>query len=174
MHVTTPEAALAGALISALAGGFGGLAVQRATKTRDHLTRIWENRAAIYEAVLLHVFHEADIRTTCMNDRDTMTAIRFIPDAPDVEAERRALTVRLIMYGAPDIRIAYRQWQDAWSTWAHAFEATFTDVPDGDDVWRMARFNGAREADKAVSAAMSKLVNRVIRATQEVPKRQRK
>lgn len=59
MHITTVEAVLAAAAITALGGALGsavtGLMIHRTTSNRDHLVRLWERRVELYQEVLTGV-----------------------------------------------------------------------------------------------------------------------
>jgi hypothetical protein len=55
MHVTAIKAALAEAVVSAFGSTVTGLVIQRSTKSKDHLARLWERKAEAYEAVLASV-----------------------------------------------------------------------------------------------------------------------
>jgi hypothetical protein len=53
MHrLTSGELALTGSAITAVASAVVALAVSRTSRRRDHVARLWERRAEVYESVL--------------------------------------------------------------------------------------------------------------------------
>ena len=169
MHITTTEAALAAVLLTAATGWLANRSAQRATQTRDHLTRLWEQRAAIYEAVLAFVFPISTRRSDMMERIDKI--VKTSPDRLLPSSEQDALNARVFMYANREVRDAYLTWKNAELAWIDAYDAIFAEAPDETNLDSRAKARmRAKSANDAAKVATSELMQAVLRAVKSGPK----
>lgn len=129
-HLTPGELALTGSAITAVASAVVAVAVSRASRRRDHVARLWERRAEVYEAVLCDADWWRELRSdmAMAAGRDDVGVVTP-PDLSEDEHERRQLRARLEMYGERRVRVAYercnqadRQFFAAYFVWLRAAE----------------------------------------------------
>jgi hypothetical protein len=174
VHITTTEAALAGIVISGALTWVASLSVQRATQTRDHLARMWEHRAATYEAVMIQAYEKSSHRLDMMSLIDSITDLKSESGHIESSVKESELTARVLLYGNERVRHAYGDWWRAESSWWKAYKRIFADVPDCSNLdFRAEARIRAEEASKAAEKAQGKLMYSVTNAIQQVPKRNR-
>ena len=126
-HLTPGELALTGSAITAVASAVVAVAVTRASKRRDHVSRLWERRAEVYEAVLCDAGWWRELRSdmAVAVGRDDATIVTP-PDLSEDEHERRRLRARLEMYGERRVREAYERCNQADRLFFAAYFAWFS------------------------------------------------
>lgn len=120
MHLSSAEAVLAGAAITAAVA----LIAQHGARRGDHVARLWERRAGVYEEALFYVARWSEARRYAMavlagDER----ALEDMPDlGGDVEQERTArLLARLSLFGDPVVDVAFSRYQQAECEFSAAF-----------------------------------------------------
>lgn len=172
VHVTTSEAALAGVLITGAAGWLATLSAQRSGRARDHLTRIWEQRAATYESLLTFAAQRDERRNELMRRIDEIGNIKPGIQSDEDLIRQRAIRVRLAMYGDHEVRIAFIAWRKADDFWTHEYRGMFRGSADDSNLeGRVQARLRTKSANEAVAATLDRLVVAVARAVQTEPKR---
>jgi hypothetical protein len=178
MHLSVSEAALAGATITALAGTLGGVVVQRATRTRDHLARIWEREAEVYEWALLVSNSWSSVRKQSMATLDSSKKLSIAIAQSEIDTDsptQRRLMMRLVMFGAPQVK---EVWQSCTSThleWMRSFNllANTYKMETGDQDKTMKLRKDVRQANKVANKTEWELMDVVKTTIRRVPKRVR-
>lgn len=136
MHVTASEAALAGVLITGATGWLANRNAQRATRARDHNTRIWEKQVEIYEAILVQTDALGEARASFARYMDA-PSIDEKPQDPDIMglSEQRKLRIRLTLFGSTEALRAWVAYVQAHNAWTDA-RGNLTDLwlTHGDDI----------------------------------------
>jgi hypothetical protein len=105
------------------------VAVARTSRRRDHVARLWERRAEVYESVLRQVdwWRELHEEMAGRVGRDEVSIVTPPPALSDDDNEGRRLRARLEIYGERKVREAYersrqadRQFLAAHFAWFHA------------------------------------------------------
>lgn len=171
MHVTAAEAALGVGVITAAAGWLGSRGAQRATQAREHFTRLWEQRSAAYEAVLMYIAQTGHTREKFMEERNSIKRAEYIQLEGDALDARLSLLTRLYMYGSVGINKAFRTWTDADKAWRSAFtDMCNTSETDDVDAWTKAR-QRARDTAKVAKYTEVTLIGNIAFAIQNAPER---
>jgi hypothetical protein len=107
-HLTPGELALAGSGITAVASMVVALVVSRTSRRRDHVARLWERRAEVYESVLYQVdwWRKLRLEMASKVGRDDMSVVTP-PALEDDENAARHIWTRLEIYGERKVREAY-------------------------------------------------------------------
>jgi hypothetical protein len=128
-HLTLGELALGGSAITAAASAVVAVAVSRASRRRDHVSRLWERRAEVYESVLCQVDWWRELREEMAGkvSRDEVSVVTPPPALSDDDDEGRRVRARLEIYGERKVREAYersrqadRQYLAAHFAWFHS------------------------------------------------------
>lgn len=110
-HLTAGELALAGSAITAFASTVVAMVVARASKRGDHVAKLWEHRAEVYESVLCRAYGWEELREDMAWTawREEVTTV----DAPSVlsddDREERRVRARIRMYAERKVREAYER-----------------------------------------------------------------
>jgi hypothetical protein len=110
-HLTAGELALGGSAITAVASAVVAMVVAHASKRSDHVAKLWEHRAAVYESVLCRAYWWEELREDMAwaGWRDEVTTV----DAPSVmsddDREERQVRARIRMYAERKVREAYER-----------------------------------------------------------------
>lgn len=121
-HLTSGELALAASAITAAASAVVALAVSRAGRRGDHVARLWEHRAEVYEFVLCHAdwWRETRVDAVWKVGHEDLTVVT--PPEPVLEdPEWRKSWARLEMYGERSVREAFERYGDADKKFVIAF-----------------------------------------------------
>lgn len=138
MHLTAGELALTGSAITAVASMVVAAAVARTSRRRDHVARLWERRAEVYESVLCQVDWWRELREEMAGrvGRDEVSIVTPPPALSDDDNEGRRLRARLEIYGERKVREAYErscqadgQYLVAHFAWFHAGNLTLKSSP---------------------------------------------
>src|SRR5450755_316085 len=186
MHVVTPiEAALAGVAITAVASTTATLWAQHFTRRASHTAWLRDHRTEVYEFTLSQAAWWRNLR------RDTMMAIRGadldVVSAPEdftENPERERLSVRMAMFGEPDVREVFDRSGAADVAFAVAFMgwrsvairnvgAARGELPphqavEGNELVRLR--HAAEGAQAAADAAEQDLIAAVHKAVTRIPR----
>ncbi|WP_409237462.1 hypothetical protein [Streptomyces sp. PA5.6] len=121
MGLTAVEAALTGTTLGALATFSSAWLIQRATTRREHDSRVWEVRRAVYDEAVVVVHRAGHLR-------DEVLRTGAFPERPvggaDPEHDMIALVARMSIYGTDALvaacegsREAMLGWTSAWGAW---------------------------------------------------------
>jgi hypothetical protein len=187
-HITTTEAALAGAAIAAIASVFSGLAVQRAARRTAHTGRIWESQREAYKYVLAFMDRWRELRASqlsaVINDDSTI-----VPDSPEMEPEGAdEARILLQMFGERRVQDAFERTVQAsiqmpsavigWRSAANLnIKAAAGEVPPHEAVGgpELVRLRHAAEAAEATARARHEELIEVIRsAIGRIPRYERR
>jgi hypothetical protein len=121
MHLTSDELTLGVAAIAAAAGWGSAVVTSRAGRRQDHMSRLWERRAEVYELVvaLADSWRSARAETIRLIGHGEIDAVAPEPIADD--AEWRRSWARLEMYGERRVRQAFERYGQADKKFVIAF-----------------------------------------------------
>jgi len=157
-HLTVPEAALGAAAITATAGVIGGLVVNGAAKAREHLSRLWNQEIEVYEYLLIQANSWRKMRDVSTHSQ------QFTPPAENNESQQ--LYVRLVMFGAPEIRALYDAHTAAHFHWIGLFGEN---IGIEDPVQRAEKEAEIKAAKEAADQAEQRLISGIQQRVQRVP-----
>lgn len=120
MHLTSDELTLGVAAITAVAGWGGAVVTSRAGRRQDHLSRLWERRADVYEFVLSHAdaWRSSRAETIRLIGDGELNAV--VPEPVADGAEWHRARARLEMYGERQVREAFERFGQADGKWVIA------------------------------------------------------
>jgi hypothetical protein len=188
-HLTSGELALTGSAITAVASAVVALAVSRASRRRDHVARLWERRAEVYESVLCQADWWGELRAD-MARRVALDEVTVVtpPELSDGSQERRQILARLEMYGERRVREAYERSRQAdvrsvsaHVAWFHAADLNLKagngTVPahqavEGPELVRLKK--AAESANDRAHAEQEKLEAVVAKAVGRLPRYERR
>lgn len=189
-HLTPGELALTGSAITAVASMVVAVAVARTSRRRDHVARLWERRAEVYESVLCQADWWRELRADMAGalGRDEVTIVTPPPELTGDDQEGRRARARLEMYGERRVRDAYercrqadREFLGAYFRWFHAarlnLQADQGTVPahqaiEGAELVRLRK--AAESANDAACSEQDKLEEVVAKAVGRLPRYERR
>ena len=120
MHLTPDELTLGVGAITAVAGWGAAVVTTRAGRRRDHLSRLWERRADVYEFVLsgADAWRSGRAETIRLIADGELSAAVPEPVADGPEWHRS--WARLEMYGERQVREAFERFGQADGKWVSA------------------------------------------------------
>lgn len=188
MRLTADELTLGVAAITAAASWGTAVATSRAGRRQDHLARMWERRADVYEFVLSQAdsWRSSRAETVRLIGRGELNAVAPEPVAHGREWQRS--WARLEMYGERRVRQAFERYGHADKNWVIAFigwhavaernlKANRGDVPaheavEGAELVRLRR--AVEAARDAADDEQAKLVAVVAEAVGRLPRYERR
>jgi hypothetical protein len=118
MQLTPDELTLAVGAIAAVAGWGGAVVTSRAGRRQDHLSRLWERRADVYEFVLSHADSWRSSRAETIRLIGDGNAV--VPEPVAAGPEWHRARARLEMYGERQVREAFERFGQADGRWVSA------------------------------------------------------
>jgi hypothetical protein len=118
MQLTPDELTLSVAAITAVAGWGGAVVTSRAGRRQDHLSRLWERRADVYEFVLSHADSWRSGRAETIRLIGDGNAV--LPEPVAAGPEWHRARARLEMYGERQVREAFERFGQADGRWVNA------------------------------------------------------
>jgi hypothetical protein len=118
MQLTPDELTLAVGAIAAVAGWGGAVVTSRAGRRQDHLSRLWERRADVYEFVLSHADAWRSSRAETIRLIGDGKAV--VPEPVAAGPEWHRARARLEMYGERQVREAFERFGQADGRWVSA------------------------------------------------------
>jgi hypothetical protein len=188
MHLTSDELTLGVAVITAAATWGGATAATRSSRRQDHVSRLWERRADVYEFVLALAdsWRSARAETIRLIGHGEIEAVAPEPIADGPEWRRS--WARLEMYGERRVREAFGRYGQADKDFVIAFigwhaaadlnlKADRGEVPAHEAVTgeELVRLRKATEAARDhADAEQENLVATVAKATGRLPRYERR
>jgi hypothetical protein len=120
MHLTSDELTLGVAAITAVAGWGAAVVTTRAGRRRDHLSRLWERRADVYEFVLSHADAWRSSRAEKIRLIGDGELNAVVPEPVGDGGEWHRARARLEMYGERQVREAFERFGQADGKWVIA------------------------------------------------------
>lgn len=188
MHLTSDELTLGVAAITAVAGWGSAVVASRSSRRQDHVSRLWERRADVYEFVLASAdsWRNARAETIRLIGHGEIDAVAPEPIADGPEWQRS--WARLEMYGERRVRQAYERYGQADKAFVMAFidwravadrnlKAARGEVPAhqavaGDELMRLRK--AVESARDHADAEQEKLVAVVAKAVARLPRYERR
>ncbi len=188
-HLTADELTLALSGITATATIVVAIAVSRASRRGEHISRVWERRTEVYEFVLCQADRSREMRTEAVWNAVRDDVAILTPPEPVAEgAEWRKSWVRLQMYGERGVREAFERYGEADKQFIMAFigwrkaaelnvKADRGDVPahlaiEGTELVRLQKAMEA--ANDSANAQQEKLVAVVAKNIGRIPRYERR
>jgi hypothetical protein len=179
MHFTLIEATLAGAAITGLTSLVAGISIERVTRTREHLARIWEHKLEVYEYLLMKSGEIGTTRSVLHHgllDGPLPNDLTQLPKPILDESERRRLEVKLAMFRVPvAVSAAFKAHYDSNDEWNEAFMeycAVTASSSGGDQIKAESKGAVVAAFERAISD-QTKLIVTIQDAIQSTPKRRR-
>lgn len=188
VHLTSDELTLGVAAITAVAAWGTAVATSRANRRQEHVSRLWDRRADVYEFVLTLAdsWRGSRAETVRLIGHDETNIVAPEPVADDPEWRRSM--ARLEMYGERRVRGAFVRYGQADKAFVVAFlawkEVVEEDlkVDGGDPPSRevaaseeLVRLRKAVESARDhADAAQEKLISAVAKAVGRMPRYQRR
>jgi hypothetical protein len=181
VHVTAAEAALGAAGVTALVG----LVVQHAAGSKDHLARLWERQAEVYEAIL-NAAHRADSeRNTAMTflarphlsvqeiqEFATQTIAAWAPE------DNSVLEVKLLMFGSPQVTDIFTRYARSNTAWREALKilakddsGAYMSLRDTSKPYSLGELFDLQTTHVDSERASKQLLQRIQQETREQPRR---
>lgn len=188
-HLTSGELALAASAITATASTVVAVVVSRAGRRGDHVSRLWERRAEVYEFVLCHADWWRAMRADAVwNAGRDDTAAVTPPEPVADDQEWRKSWARLQMYGERSVREAFERYGEADKQFVIAFigwrktaemnlKAARGDLPahqavEGSELVRLRK--AVEAANDTANAEQEKLVAVVAKKVGRMPRYERR
>jgi hypothetical protein len=117
MHLTPDELILGVGAITAVAGWGAAVVTSRAGRRENHLSRLWERRADVYEFVLTHADSWRSGRAETIRLIGDGELDDVVPEPVADGPQWHRARARLEMYGERQVREAFERFGQADSKW---------------------------------------------------------